>query len=174
MTTYVVLLRGINVGNRRIPMPELKALAAELGHQQVSTYIASGNLILNSDRRPDTVADELDQAIADRYGFAVDCVIRGLAELTAVIGSNPYPNGDPKQVTVGFTRKPISGAAADRIAALAAPDERYRIDQREIFIDFVGGLARSKLAAQLAKAIGQPTTARNIRTVEKLAELAAG
>jgi uncharacterized protein (DUF1697 family) len=172
MTTYVVLLRGINLGNRRIPMPELKSLATDLGHQRVSTYIASGNLILSSDRKPDSVVDELDAVIAERYGFKVDGVIRSAAELTKVSATNPYPEGNPKQVTVGFTRKPIAGAAADRMAALATTDERFLVDGREVYVDFAGGLARSKLATQLGKAIGQPTTARNIRTVQKLVELA--
>jgi uncharacterized protein (DUF1697 family) len=170
----VVLLRGINLGSRRIPMPELKALAVELGYQDVSTYIASGNLILSADRRPHAIAADLDATIAQRYGFEVDCAVRSAAELAAVVSRNPFPEGDPKQVTVGFAHKPISAAAADRISALATPDEGFLIDGREVYVDFAGGLARSKLATQLGKAAGQPITARNIRTVQKLAELAGG
>lgn len=172
MTTYVVLLRGINLGKRRIPMPELKALAVELGHRDVSTYIASGNLILRSDRQPDPIVDELDAVIAERYGFEVDAVIRSAEELAKVVAANPYPDGDPKQVVVGFARKPLDAAAADRMAALATPEERFTVDGREVYVDFAGGLASSKLAAQTAKLLGQPVTTRNIRTVAKLAELA--
>lgn len=171
MTTYAVLLRGINLGKRRIPMPELKALATELGHQDVSTYIASGNLILTTDRKPDDVVGELDQVIAERYGFDVDSVIRSAAELQAVLAANPYPDGDPKQVTVGFARHPIDPAAAERMTRLAAPDERFWINGREVYVDFAGGLASSKLAAQLGTAVGQTATGRNIRTVRKLTEL---
>ncbi|GAB3928089.1 hypothetical protein GCM10011575_11490 [Microlunatus endophyticus] len=172
MTRYVVLLRGINLGKRRIPMPELKALAAELGHTEVSTYIASGNLILSSDRRPTAIAAELDEAIAQRYGFDVDCAIRTAAELAAVVATNPFPQGDPKQVTVGFAATAIEKAADQRIAALASPDERFQIAGREVYVDFAGGLARSKLAVQLGKAVGQPITTRNARTVASLSELA--
>ncbi|MBO0810473.1 MAG: DUF1697 domain-containing protein [Microlunatus sp.] len=174
MTTYVVLLRGINLGRRRIPMPELKALAGELGHTDVSTYIASGNLILSSPHKPDAVADELDRVIADRYGFDVDCVIRSAAELARVVATNPFPDGDPKQVTVGFSRQPIEASAAERMAAVATPEERFQIDGREVYVDFAGGLARSRLATTLGRAAGRPITTRNIRTVSKLAELAEG
>lgn len=170
----MVLLRGINLGKRRIPMPELKALAIELGHTEVSTYIASGNLILTSDRAPDAVASELDKIIAQRYGFDVDCAIRTAAKMAAVVSTNPYPDGDPKQVTIGFAATPISKAATERMAALATPDERFQIVGRQVYVDFAGGLARSKLATQLGKAVGQPITTRNIRTVQKLAELAGG
>jgi len=170
----VVLLRGINLGRRRIPMPELKALASELGHTEVSTYIASGNLILSSDRKPDAIAAGLDKVIAQRYGFDVDCAIRSADEMAAVVAGNPYPQSDPKQVTIGFAATAIGKAAQDRIAALATPDERFHIAGREVYVDFGGGLARSKLANQLGKAVGQPITARNARTVATLSELASG
>jgi uncharacterized protein (DUF1697 family) len=171
-TRYVVLLRGINLGNRRIPMPELKALAIELGHTEVSTYIASGNLILTSDRTPDVVVSELDAVIAERYGFDVGCAIRSAADMAAVVSANPYPDGDPKQVTVGFAATLISTTATERMAALATPQERFEIAGRQVYVDFAGGLAHSKLAAQLGKAVGQSITSRNLRTVQKLSELA--
>lgn len=173
-TRYVVLLRGINLGNRRIPMPELKALATELGHTEVSTYIASGNLILTSGRKPQEVVAELDKVIAQRYGFDVDCAIRSAAELAAAVAGNPFPDGDPKQVIVGFAQTPVAAKAMDRMAALATPPERFEIAGREVYVDFAGGLARSKLATQLGKAVGQPITSRNVRTVAKLTELAGG
>lgn len=174
MPMYAVLLRGINLGKRRIPMPELNALAVELGHDQVRTYIASGNLILSTDRDPDDVVDELDRVIAERYGFDVDCVIRSADQLRTVLETNPFPEGDPKQVTVAFARQPIDRAAQQRMAALATSSERFLVDGREVYVDFAGGLASSKLAAQLPKAVGQSATARNIRTVGKLAELTGG
>lgn len=169
-----MLLRGINLGNRRIPMPELKALATELGHTEVSTYIASGNLILTSAREPQDVVTELDKVIAQRYGFDVDCAIRSCAELAAAVAGNPFPDGDPKQVVVGFATSPVAAEAVDRMAALATPQERFEIAGREVYVDFAGGLARSKLAGQLGKAVGQSITTRNLRTVAKLAELAGG
>lgn len=170
----MVLLRGINLGKRRIPMPELKALATELGHSEVSTYIASGNLILTSERQPDAVVSELDAAIAERYGFDVGCAIRTAAEMAAAVSANPYPDGDPKQVTVGFAATAIPTAAYERMAALATPDERFEIAGREVYVDFAGGLAHSKLATQLGRAVGQSITSRNVRTVQKLCELAGG
>src|SRR4051794_9696416 len=51
MTRYLVLLRGINVGGRnKVPMAPLRAALEKLGYTNVSTYIASGNVILSSDR----------------------------------------------------------------------------------------------------------------------------
>ncbi|HEY9294222.1 MAG TPA: DUF1697 domain-containing protein [Microlunatus sp.] len=170
---YVVLLRGVNLAGRRVPSAELKEVATGLGHQQVSTYINSGNVICSSDLAPSELEAGFEEALADRFGFAVDVVVRSGAELAAVVAANPFPDGDPKQVQVGFTKTPIDPKAAGRIAALASEQERFELADREAYVDFAGGLAKSKLAAALPKVIGQTTTSRNIRTVTKLAELAA-
>ena len=53
MTRYLALLRGINVGGKnKVPMAGLRALLEELGFSNVATHIASGNVILSSDRPP--------------------------------------------------------------------------------------------------------------------------
>jgi uncharacterized protein (DUF1697 family) len=169
---YVVLLRGVNLGKRKVLSAELKEIAAGLGHADVSTYINSGNVLCSSEQSAEEVANGFEQALLERYDFSVDVVVRTAEELASVVAGNPFPDGDPKQVTVGFAQTAIDPAAADRIAALATPQERFRLVGREIYVDFAGGLAKSRLAAGLSKAAGQTATARNIRTVTKLAELA--
>lgn len=170
---YVVLLRGVNLAKRKVPSADLKALATDLGHSDVATYINSGNVICQSALSAEAVECGFEAALAERFGFDVDVVARTGDELAAVVAADPYPHGDPKQVQVGFTKAAIDPDAADRIAALATPQERFTLAEREVYVDFAGGLARSRLATGLAKAVGQTTTARNIRTVGKLAELAA-
>ena len=52
LTTYVALLRGINVGgNSLVSMKELKTCFEELGFQDVKTYINSGNIIFKDSRK---------------------------------------------------------------------------------------------------------------------------
>lgn len=170
---YVVLLRGVNLGKRKVPSADLKALATELGHTDVSTYINSGNVICCSTQSAGEIERGFEAALAERFGFDVDVVVRTGDELAAVVAADPYPDGDPKQVQVGFTKAAIDPDAAGRMAVLATPQERFTVAEREVYVDFAGGLASSRLAAGLAKAIGQTTTARNIRTVTKLAELSA-
>src|SRR6478672_13817528 len=64
MTRYLVLLRGINVGGRnKVPMAALRELLESHGHTNVSTYIASGNVILTSDRTAAAIKRELEDAL---------------------------------------------------------------------------------------------------------------
>ena len=52
MPRYVALLRGINVGGRnKVPMADLRRVAASLGHTEVATYIQRGNVVFTSPDR---------------------------------------------------------------------------------------------------------------------------
>ena len=174
MARYVALLRGVNLGpTRKISMPQLRELATELGYADVATYIASGNLILSTDKEAATIERELTGAIHTTFGHRVDVTVRTPAELERVLADNPYPDGNPSQVTVAFLTGPVAPTAADKVAALAVEGERYAFGDREIYVDYAHGIGNSKLAAKFSAAVGVGATVRNVRTVEKLLELAA-
>jgi uncharacterized protein (DUF1697 family) len=172
VTGYAILLHGVNLGKRRVPMAELKELATDLGYAEPRTYVNSGNLLVGTPKKPERIVAEFEQQLADRFGFPVGVTVRTTAELRTIVEDNPYPEGDPKQVTVGFAMDRIEAAAAERMAAWATDRERFSLHGREVYVDFAGGLARSKLATRLAEAVGRPITARNIRTVAALAGMA--
>ena len=98
MTTYLVLLRGINVGGKnRVPMAPLRDLLAELGYTAVSTYIASGNVILWSDKAPATIKREIEAALPK--AFRLDSELIAVLVLTheqvrAVVGRKPRGFGE--------------------------------------------------------------------------------
>ena len=68
MNTYVILLRGINVGGKNIvPMVGLKSCLEELGLVNVSTYIASGNVILESDEPAAEIRAQIEAALIKSF-----------------------------------------------------------------------------------------------------------
>jgi uncharacterized protein (DUF1697 family) len=185
MPTHVALLRGVNLGaSKRVPMPALRKLVEELGHEDVSTYIASGNLVFTTKQKDgEKLAKELERAIAKEIG--VDCRVLVLtrAQLAKVIEDNPYKDEpNPKAVHANFLldapsaemRKRVA-AAQERAAEKGSRDEA-KIVGRTLFIHTPDGYGRSELNAQLAKgpARSDPRaagTARNWATVTKLLEL---
>ena len=46
MSAVIALLRAVNVGGRTMKAAQLKAVAEGLGHEQVATYVNSGNVVL--------------------------------------------------------------------------------------------------------------------------------
>ena len=90
--TYIVLLRGINVGgNNLVPMKELVVALSESKYQNINTYIQSGNIVLQSQNRP----DDIGSIIQERFGFEPEVYVLDKAELETAVANNPFssPNG---------------------------------------------------------------------------------
>jgi uncharacterized protein (DUF1697 family) len=165
----IALLRGINVGgNKRVEMARLRALLEELGYQGVRTYVNSGNAVFSGPRRSEK---HLETAIAKTFGFDVPVVLRSRDELADVVRANPLRDvaSDPAKHLVVFC---AADASIDLDPADFAPDT-FEVRGREVYLWASGGIATSPVAKLLAtKSLGDKSTARNWRTVEKLLELA--
>src|SRR5215510_10069115 len=98
---FVALLRGINVGGKnKVPMTGLKKCLEELGFSNVSTYIASGNVILESDKRPAEIKAQIEQALPKSFKLdseLVKVLVLSLSQLQAVIKNKPKGFGEQPQ-----------------------------------------------------------------------------
>jgi len=171
----VLLLRGVNLGpSRRISMPRLRELLAAAGHDDVRTYVQSGNVVVRSARSPNRLARECEAVIAEGTGLEVKVVARTARDLEEVVARNPLAAvaADPKLHYVCFlSGEPAAGAVAG-LEALATGGERLVAAGRELHAWFPRGSARSKLASRMADPrLGVTATARNWRTVTALLEM---
>jgi uncharacterized protein (DUF1697 family) len=168
MTSYVALLRGINlVGNSTLRMAELKALAEKLGLVDAQTYIASGNLLFSSREPESRLQFAIELGLERQMGKPVRVMLRTAAEMEAVVLANPFADCPPRAVQVFFLH---SAPPSDLLAtARNIGDERIALGAREVFVAYgERGIGRSRLRIPAAEA----GTARNMNTVAKLAELA--
>jgi uncharacterized protein (DUF1697 family) len=98
MTSYLVLLRGINVGGKnKVPMAELRSLLEGLGFKNVSTYIASGNVFLDSDLSPTKVAEKIEAALPKAFRLHAELIrvaVLSKQALEAVVKNRPKGFGD--------------------------------------------------------------------------------
>ncbi|HZE41922.1 MAG TPA: DUF1697 domain-containing protein [Stackebrandtia sp.] len=174
MTRYVALLRGINVGgHNKVPMAELRALFAELGHAGARSYIQSGNVVFDADEAPEPLRAKLEAAVAERFDVANPIMLRDRGELEAIVAANPFAGRDldPKKVTVSFLSGALSGGED-----LAVPEgmvEEIVAARRELYVYYPDGLGRTRLdSAFFARRLrGASATVRNWRTVEKLRDM---
>jgi uncharacterized protein (DUF1697 family) len=166
---HVALLRAVNVGGRgKVPMAELRDLFEELGHTEVQTYIASGNVVFAG--KPD--AQRLERAIADRFGVETTVILRTAKQLQAVLGAHPFGK-DTSQTYVTFLVDKPTAAAVKAVHALEIAPDEARVIGRELYLRFPQGLGRSKTPARVDRALKVAGTNRNWRTVAKLAELSS-
>jgi uncharacterized protein (DUF1697 family) len=176
MARYVVLLRGINIGPRnRIAMPALREALAEAGFEDVETYVQSGNVVLTSEAKPDTVRRKVEQVIAERFGLEIAVLVRTRADLARIAKANPLRKvaTNPKRYQVTFLESKLPAATVKQLEELAAHGEQVVARGREVYAWTPDGIARSKLWAKLAGAgLGVTATSRNWTTVEALRDLA--
>ena len=173
---HIVLLRGINVGGyNKVPMADLRTALSEAGFGDVSTYIASGNVLLDAgDRDEAEVVDEVADVVTERFGLTIPIVARSVVDWPAILAANPFPAAEakPKFLHVSLCdRAPDPGAKAAFDAEAFSPD-RVEIVGRELYLWYPNGSGRSKLnGAVLERKLDVTTTARNWSTMLKLAEL---
>jgi uncharacterized protein (DUF1697 family) len=175
VATYVAFLRGVNLGpNNKISMPALRAMADDLGYTDVATYINSGNLIVSSAKKAPTLEREISKAIKDTFGRPIDVTVRTPVQLRKILAENPYPDGNPSQVTVAFLTKAPPADGKQKVAAVAKDYEPFTFAGQQVYVNYSQGIGRSKLAERFSDIIGVSSTVRNIRTVEKLLALCGG
>lgn len=167
MTSYVALLRAVNVGGTgKLPMSELKAMAEACGFTKVRTYIASGNVVFDSMLDEAEVKAALETRLAAYAGKAVPVLVRTSEQIAAALAANPFPDAAPNRTVAIFLDDVPPSDALDIVSGLHG--EEMRLGMREIYIHYGGGMAGSKLKIPAAKA----GTARNINTVGMLAAMA--
>lgn len=175
-STYIALLRGINVGGVKVPMAELRALCeGDLGWRGVETYIQSGNVIFEAGGEPGTLEDRLERALERRFERAIPVLVRAAADWPGYVASNPFPDAterEPNVVMLALSKRPPRPDAVEALTARAAGGERIALAGGALWIHFASGSARSKLTPSvLDRLAGSPVTTRNWRTVQKLDEL---
>ena len=165
---YIALLRAVNVGGTgKLPMAELRAIAAAVGFFNVKTFIASGNLIFESRLSPAKVKAILEQRLEVRAGKPVGVFVRPLPALAEILKCNPFPDLAPNRTVVFFLDKAPSVDTLDKISG--RKNEQILLANREIYVHYPDGTGSSKLKISAAAA----GTARNMNTLAKLVELAA-
>jgi uncharacterized protein (DUF1697 family) len=176
MGTFVVLLRGINLGpNNRVAMPALREALDEAGFGAVRTYVQSGNIVLDSDQMPDELSRSVSRLLVARFAIDVPVVSRTAAELAEVVARNPFVEEsalNPKALQVTFRSDEVTAAEGAALEARATTSEKVAAVGREIYCWHPDGIARSKLALAITPR-ASPATARNWTTVTTLLEMAA-
>jgi len=178
MNRYVLLLRGINVGGKnKIPMKDLKKCLEELGFTEVVTYIASGNVILRSDKSAEKVKALVEEALPKNFKLdseLIKVLVLARSQLQSVIDNKPK----------GFGESPEKYHSDVIFMLDMDPHEAMLVFSPKEGVDRVwegsGAIYPQRLSAQrtksrLSKIIGTPAyksmTIRNWNTTMKLLEM---
>jgi uncharacterized protein (DUF1697 family) len=171
---YVALLRGINVGgNNLIKMPALKACFEAQDLRDVSTYIASGNVLFaagSANQR--ALTEQIETALSKTFAYQSRVVVRSLAEMKTVVEKAPKGFGTKPAVyryDVTFLRHPLT---ADEAIESFTPNPGVDHLWRGEGVLYSSRLISKAAQSRLSKVVGTPAyqymTTRNWNTTTKL------
>ncbi|MDB5354950.1 MAG: hypothetical protein JWN24_1403 [Phycisphaerales bacterium] len=175
-STYVALLRGINVGGKNmLPMTELVTIFGDAGCAEVRTYIQSGNVVFAA--KPDCakrVAGSVSEQVGTKFGFNPVLVMRTADELAKVVRTNPFlaSGVDAELLHVAFLADAPDPARIASLDPRRSPGDSFTVIGREIYLSLPNGVGKTKLTnAYFDSKLATTSTLRNWRTVLKLIEM---
>jgi uncharacterized protein (DUF1697 family) len=181
MNTYVALIRGINVGGKnKVPMAALRKCLEELGFPHVLTYIASGNVILETNKKPDEIQTRIEEALPKCFKLdseLLKVLVSSRDQLQAVIDNKPQGFGEHPEK---YHSDAIFLMGIDSSRAMGVFDPREGVDK--IWpgdgVIYSQRLSSQRTKSRLSKIVGtqayKSMTIRNWNTTKKLLEILKG
>jgi uncharacterized protein (DUF1697 family) len=180
MTTYISILRGINVsGAKKIVMSDLKTLYEELGFKEVTSYIQSGNVIYQAEGiiTGEQAAEMIKHAVFQKYQFDVPVLVRKLREMQTILRTNPFL--EDKSLDIGklhvtfLSELPKEEYLASIKKYNYSPD-LFFIAGKDVFLYCPNGYGTTKLSNSFFEdKLKVSASTRNWRTVNMLVEIAS-
>ncbi|HEY7343502.1 MAG TPA: DUF1697 domain-containing protein [Ktedonobacterales bacterium] len=176
MTTYIALLRGINVGGHRlIKMANLKAMFEAMGFGAVQTYIQSGNVVFRADEAEAPLRQRIEQRIAATFGFPVTVTLRTHDALARVITACPFaPDAlaEGEHLYVALLAETPTSTGIERLLASKTEPDEFRVVGREVYLLYRQNMRATQLTNNMLESrLGIQATSRNWRTLTTLAAM---
>jgi uncharacterized protein (DUF1697 family) len=176
---YVALLRGINVGGKTlVKMAELKTCFEHLGFDGVSTYIASGNVLFETDGDGDgELATTIEAALQRHVELPLKVVVLDQDAYTRIIEAIPtsWIGNDAVRANVAFVRPGTDASEVVReLEPDAAIEEMMAVDRAVLWATRRDSINRSVVRKLIGSPAYKELTIRNLNTALKLHDLLAG
>jgi len=176
MNLRIALIRGINVGRaKRVAMADLRKLLEDLGYRNVRTLLNSGNAVFEV---PGTVrgdpASRVEAGLAKTIGVPARVTVLTSEELKAAVSKNPLEDlcDNPSRMSLAVLNDPKDRSRLTPLAKHDWTPEALALGARVAYLWCPGGVLKSRLGAELNRALGDAVTTRNWATLTKLHELA--
>ena len=173
-TTYVILLRAVNVsGKNIIKMADLRTILKNAGFNNVSTYIQSGNIILDAVTTSEETKQKVQHLIKESFELDIKVFVRTNEQLRSIVKNIPVrPPIEPNKLYITLIDKAPSKNAIDALSKVDFAPEWFFLDNSTLYFYLPNGAARTKLSNSFfERKLQVNATGRNLNTIKKLIEL---
>ncbi len=173
MPRFVAFLRAVNVGGRVVKKEALRKAFESADCAEVESFLASGNVVFSA-KGGKSLDARIAAALERVAGFEVPVFIRTVEEIVSAAAHEPFPERDtaafPTYV-VGLLSKNLDAAGVGRVSRLSTKEDLFHVRGRDFWWLSKHHQARPAITGrQLEKALGEPTTLRNVNTIRRMAE----
>lgn len=171
----IILFRGMNTGGVRAPVAEQRAMAERMGLRNPRTSLASGNLVVESERDPAALEADVEAAMQETFGLKIAAMVRTADQWAGLITACPFPAeaaAHPSKTLLMVMKDGVKDGALEALRAFSVGDERAEATPGALWFFHPDGIGRSKMAEKAAQVrLTGMGTARNWNTVLKLAAM---
>ncbi|MGV8928494.1 MAG: DUF1697 domain-containing protein [Brevundimonas sp.] len=174
MTHRIILFRGMNTGGVRAPVAEQRAMAAAMGLKNPRTLLASGNLVVESDKATAALEADIEAAMDKTFSLKVAAMVRTPEQWAQLVAANPFPDeaaAHPSRMLAMVMKDGIRPGALEAIRAFATAGERVEAVGEVLYFSHPDGIGHSKMAEKAQPRLIGIGTGRNWNTVLKLADM---
>lgn len=176
MTTYISILRGINVsGHRIIKMDRLKKMYETLNFKNVKTYLQSGNVIFTaSESNLNKLTNVLTAQIEKEFGFTVPVIVLTVKTLQVIIANMPFSvSKNPAHIHISFLAEKPAQINPQVFIEKKLTDEEMVFTNNAIYLYCPSGYGQTKLSNNfIENKLKVTATTRNWKTTQALLNLA--
>ena len=178
METYILILRGINVGGHKaIKMDALRVMLEDLDFKNVKTYIQSGNVVFQMEKAEcRDLETKIEKKIASTFHFDVPVLVKRQIEVVNILKQNPFVNERDEAIEwlhVTFLSNIPEQQFVEKIKDLSTPPDEFILSETAIYLFCPKGYGNSKLSNTFFEnKLKVMATTRNWRTVNELVRMA--
>jgi len=173
MARFAAFLRAVNVGGRVVKMDALKGIFESTGLSDVESFIASENVVFSS-KGEKGLERKIAATLEEALGYGVVTFVRPIDEVVAAAAHDPFPKRDAARFPtylVGFLSKDLDAEGVERLSRLSTREDLFHVRGRDFWWLSAHHQARPAISPrQLERALGEPTTLRNVNTIRRMAE----
>ena len=178
MSTYISILRGINVsGQKMIRMEALKQMYNGLGFKNVQTYIQSGNVIFqHKTTETQKLENKISKKIIEQFSFEVPVIVIAFEEFKEIAKNNPFISDQSKDAAYLHVTFLSALPEKNNIEKISEgkyhPEELFILD-KAIYLYCPNGYGNAKLTNTfLESKLKVMATTRNWNTTKELLTMA--
>ena len=173
MTTYIALLRGINVGgHKKFTKAQQLEMLFGLGYGNTKVYLHTGNWIFETSEGKEAITQHISEAIKIKFGWKLPILVLTLSEIETIFQDCPFSEEKKKNSYFIILSEKPSDCLLKEVSSIQYPNEEIIIINNCIYFYASKGYGRTKFNMNtFEKKLNVRATSRNYRTMTKLFEL---